>query len=122
SDDEISPLLGMDDTEEAAKMLLGRGAALVLISLGPDGAFYASREFSGEVPAFEVECVDATGAGDAFLAAVLTHLSEGAWDEEIVHEAARRGTAAGALACTGYGAMGPLPTKEELKRFMADEG
>jgi fructokinase len=122
SDDEISPLLGTDDTEEAAEMLLGRGAALVLISLGPDGAFYASREFSGEVPAFEVECVDATGAGDAFLAAVLTHLSESAWDEEIVREAARRGTAAGALACTGYGAMGPLPTKEELKRFMVDDG
>ena len=118
SDDELPPMLGTDDTGEAAKMLLDRGAALVLISLGPDGAFYATREFGGEVPAFEVECVDATGAGDAFLAATLTQLSGGAWDEETVREAVRWGTAAGAIACMGYGAMGPLPTKQELERFM----
>ncbi|CAA9448145.1 MAG: Fructokinase [uncultured Rubrobacteraceae bacterium] len=118
SDDELPPMLGTDDTEEAAKMLLDRGAALVLISLGPDGAFYATREFSGEVPAFEVECVDATGAGDAFLAATLTQLSGGAWDEETVREAVRWGTGAGAIACMGYGAMGPLPTKKELERFI----
>ncbi len=118
SDDELPPILGTDDTAEATKMLLDRGAALVLISLGPDGAFYATREFSGNVPAFEVECVDATGAGDAFLAATLTQLSGGVWDEETVREAVRRGTAAGAIACMGYGAMGPLPTKEEIERFM----
>ncbi len=118
SDDELPPILGTEDTGEAAKVLLDRGAALVLISLGPDGAFYAAREFSGEVPAFEVECVDATGAGDAFLASTLTQLSGDAWDEETVREAARRGTAAGAIACMGYGAMGPLPTEKELERFM----
>jgi fructokinase len=103
-------------------MLLDRAAALVFVSLGPDGAFYASKEFSGSVPAFEVEAVDATGAGDAFLAAVLVHLSGEAWNGETVREATMRGSAAGALACTGYGAMGPLPTKDELERFMADGG
>jgi fructokinase len=66
--------------------------------------------------------VDATGAGDAFLAAILAHLSGEIWNEERVSEAALRGSAAGALACTGYGAMGPLPTKDELERFMAREG
>ncbi len=121
SDDEIGPLLGTEDTEEAAKMLLERGVSLVLVSLGPEGAFYATREFTGDVPAFEVEVVDATGAGDAFLAATLVHLSEGAeasLDEERVREAARRGAAAGAIACTDYGAMRALPTKSELERFM----
>ena len=119
SDDELSPLLGTEDVEEAAKLLLDRGAALVLVSLGPEGAFYAAREFTGDVSAFEVECVDATGAGDAFLAASLVHLSENPLDEESVREAVRRGTAAGAHACTGYGAMGSLPTKDELERFMS---
>jgi fructokinase len=120
-DDELSPLLGTTDPQEAAEMLLGRGAALVLISLGPGGAFYATQEFSGDMPAFKVEAVDATGAGDAFLAAALAHLSEGSWDEENVREATRHGTAAGAIACTGYGAMGPLPTKSELERFIAED-
>jgi fructokinase len=121
-DDEVSPLLGTENIEEAAGMLLDRGVPLVLISLGPEGAFYASREFSGQAPAFEVnEIVDATGAGDAFLAAVLEHLSDEPFDEERVRQAALRGCAAGALACTDYGAMRALPTKNELERFMAGQ-
>jgi len=121
-DDELSPLLGTADIEEAAEALLGRGVSLALISLGEQGAFYATPEFSGSVPAFEVESVDPTGAGDAFLAAALTHLSEGStdsFDEDRVREAVKRGAAAGALACTDFGAMRALPTRKELESFMA---
>jgi fructokinase len=121
-DDELSPLLGTDSAEEAAGMLLDRGVSLVLVSKGPDGAFYATTEFSGEVPTFDVgEIVDATGAGDAFLAATLVHLSDGPWEEDRVREASLRGCAAGALACTDYGAMRALPTKEVLDRFMESD-
>ncbi len=121
SDDELSPLLGVESSEEAARMLLDRGVELVLVSLGPDGAFYATPDFSGTVPAFEVDVVDATGAGDAFLAATLSHLSEkDSFDKEAVREASLRGTAAGAFACTDYGAMSALPTKEELEQFIED--
>ncbi len=120
-EDELSPLLGVEDPEEAAEALIVGGTSLILVSLGPEGAFYATREFSGRVPAFKVEVVDATGAGDAFFAAALAHLSgdpEYLLEEERVREAARRGTAAGALACTDYGAMRALPTREELERFI----
>jgi fructokinase len=120
-DDELSPLLGTEDVDEAAKTLLDRGVPLVLVSLGPEGAFYATRDFSGNVPPFDVEVVDATGAGDAFLAAVLVHLSGEPFDEERVREAALRGCAAGALACTDYGAMSALPTRDELESFMAGQ-
>ena len=119
-DDELSPLLGTEDVEEAAGMLLDRGVPLVLVSRGSEGAFYVTREFSGQVRTFEVdEVVDATGAGDAFLAAALVHLSGELFDEERVREATLRGCAAGALACTDYGAMRALPTRDELERFMA---
>ena len=119
-DDELSPLLGTEDVEVAAGMLLDRGVPLVLVSRGSEGAFYVTREFSGQVRTFEVdEVVDATGAGDAFLAAVLVHLSGEPFDEERVREATLRGCAAGALACTDYGAMRALPTRDELERFMA---
>jgi fructokinase len=118
-DDEVAPLLGTEDLEEGAEGLLERGVRLVLISRGSEGAFYATREFRGETPSFEVEVVDATGAGDAFLAATLVHLSDEPFDEDRVHEAVRRGTAAGALACTDYGAMRALPSGDELERFMA---
>ena len=120
-DDELSPLLGTEDVDEAAGMLLDRGVSLVLVSMGPEGAFYATRDFSGEVPTFDVgEVVDATGAGDAFLAATLVHLSGERFDEERVREATLRGCAAGALACRDYGAMGALPTREELEQLVED--
>jgi fructokinase len=48
------------------------------------------------------------------------HLSGEPFEEDRVREAALRGCAAGALACTGYGAMSALPTKEKLERFMED--
>lgn len=120
-DDEVAPLLGTEDLEDAADRLLRRGVSLVLISLGASGAFYATSAFRDTVPSFEVEVVDATGAGDAFLAATLVHLSgESFDDEDLVREAVRRGTAAGALACTDYGAMRALPTRDELERFASE--
>jgi len=120
SEDELSPVLGAQSPEEAADALLERGVALALVSLGAEGAFYATRGFRGNLPGFEIdEAVDATGAGDAFLAAVLVPLSESpGWDSEeaAVREAVRRGTAAGALACTDFGAMRALPSREDLEQ------
>jgi fructokinase len=122
SADELGPVLDTDEPADAAERLFERGAALVLVSRGEEGAFYASRAFRGEVPAYGIErVVDATGAGDAFLAATLTHLAEHpgwAGEEAIVSAAVRRGNAAGALACSRFGAMEGLPTRDELERFM----
>ena len=124
SEDEIVPVLDTDDPDEATARLLERGVTLALVSMGGDGALYATRDFSGRVPIFDIDVVvDATGAGDAFLAGTLTHLSEHpgwAEDEAVVREAVTRGTAAGALACTDFGAMRALPSREELERFMAE--
>ena len=123
SEDELDPVVGVGDPGEAADRLLERGVAMVLVSMGGDGAFYATRDFRGEAPPFPLdEVVDATGAGDAFLAGTLSHLSENpGWleDDDTVGEAVRRGTAAGALACSQFGAMQGLPTRDELESFMA---
>jgi fructokinase len=123
SADELLPVLGTEDPEEAAGMLLSRSASLALVSMGHEGAFYATKTFRGTAPSFEIDQVlDATGAGDAFLAATLTHLAETPrWRdrEASVQEAVRRGTAAGAMACGAFGAMRGLPTRNELDRFMA---
>jgi fructokinase len=123
SADELAPVLGTEDPEEGAGMLLGRGATLALVSMGHHGAFYATKTFHGTVPSFEAERVlDATGAGDAFLAATLAHLAETpGWREHeaSVHKAVRRGTAAGAMACAEFGAMPGLPTRDKLDQFIA---
>lgn len=128
SDDELEPLLGTADPDEAADELLERGAPLVLITSGPEGAMYATARFRGHVAPFEVDSVDPTGAGDAFTAAALSSLLEGLGqapltkairEETLVADAVLRGAAAGALACTGYGALTSLPGREELEKFLA---
>lgn len=122
SDDEIGPLLDTESPERAAEALLERGVSAVFVTSGPRGAYYATPRFSGSVPSAEVESVDPTGAGDAFSAAALVRLAqagrEGMFEESAVREAAIRGCAAGALACTGYGATGALPDLEELEQFL----
>jgi fructokinase len=123
SADELAPVLGTEDPEEGAGMLLSRGATLALVSMGHQGAFYATKTFHDTAPSFEPERVlDATGAGDAFLAAILVHLAETpGWRQHqaAVHEAVRRGTAAGAMACAEFGAMPGLPTRDKLDQFIA---
>jgi len=124
SEEELEPLFGAGSAEEAAEALLGRGVSLVLVSAGEKGSLYATHGFSGSVPAYPVEAVDTTGAGDAFFAVALEHLSEAGgpdgWSEDLVREAARRGSAAGAIICTGYGGMEALPDRETLERFLAE--
>lgn len=126
SEDELEPVLGTDDAAKASDMLLDRGVSLVLLSMGGEGASYATHGFRGEVAPFPIDdIVDATGAGDAFFAATLTHLSEcPGWlnDEASIRTAVRRGAAAGAQACGQFGAMQGLPTREELEKFITERG
>ena len=123
SDDELQPVLGTDDPDEACDLLLDRGVNLALVSMGAAGARYAGPSFRGSVDAVRLdEIADATGAGDAFLAATLAHLSEHAsWNtEDVVRTAVRRGAAAGALACSKFGAMTALPDRDTLDAFIAE--
>jgi ribokinase len=67
------------------------------------------------VPAFEVEPVDTTAAGDAFVAGLSVALAEG----QEIYEAVRWGNAAGALAATKLGAQTSLPTRQALERLLS---
>jgi ribokinase len=63
------------------------------------------------VPAFEVQAVDTTAAGDAFMGAFAVALAEGM----TAHDALGWGNAAGALAVTTVGAQPSLPSRAELE-------
>jgi len=101
-----------------ASELIGLGASAAVLKLGPrgslvvmsDGHFYT-------VPAYKVEVVDTTAAGDAFTAALTLAVSRG----QRLHEAARFANAAGALACTKFGAFESMPTGDEVRMLMEDQ-
>ena len=104
-------LTGQDAPEAIAKFYLDRGVSLVVIKLGPAGAYWATRVQAAYVPGFPVErVVDTVGAGDAFAAGVISGLLQG----HKVHDAVRRGAWFGARAVQFLGDTEGLPTRAEL--------
>jgi len=106
--------------EGEALTISGRGrdpAALLsvvpraVVTLGDEGAWYVDREGTAErVPAFKVETVDSTAAGDAFTGALAVAWGEG---REMV-EAVRWACAAGAACARKLGASVSLPQRAEI--------
>lgn len=116
---ELSMLTGesvhdMPSAENAARALLGRGAKNVVVTLGSRGALIVNHELTRHVPAFQVEVVDSTAAGDAFIGGFASALLQ----DRSIEEAVRYGCGCGALAATKFGAQPSLPTREEVERFV----
>lgn len=108
-------LTGLEHPEEMADFYLARGVKLVVIKLGPEGAYFKSAEGEGFVEGFRVEkVVDTVGAGDGFAVGVISGLLE----KLTVLDAVRRGNAIGALAVMSPGDMDGLPTRAKLEDFM----
>lgn len=84
------------------------------ISRGPDGAVAIRPDGVVTVPAFEIDVVDTTGAGDAFAAGCTWGILDGCDDRGIL----RRGNAVGGLACRKLGARAALPDSDEALRLM----
>jgi ribokinase len=94
--------------------LIARGVGCAIIKLGRKGAVVIDREHTTHIPAFDVKCIDRTGCGDAFDGALAASLAVG---DEIV-KAAKFASAAGALACSKFGAMEALPKKMEIIQLL----
>jgi len=107
-------LIKSSDLAEAAGMLLAKGMKAVLITLGANGVYVASREKQEVVPAFKVIPVDTTAAGDAFNGALAVALAE----RKPLFEAARMANAAAALATTKMGAQPSLPGRKDIDELL----
>lgn len=93
----------------------GKTLRAALITLGPEGCYVVTERESKRVPAFRVEVVDPTGAGDAFVAGVAWGMAQ-RWDWL---EVGRFANALGALACRSMGAQHALPTLSEVEALLA---
>jgi 2-dehydro-3-deoxygluconokinase len=105
-------LTGHERPEDIARFYRQQGAKLVVVKLGPAGAYFDGEQGCGHVPGVAVEkVVDTVGAGDGFAAGVISALLEG----RSVPEAVRRGAWIGARAVQVVGDTEGLPTRAELQ-------
>ena len=110
---EACVLSGVTDPTEAASILVNRGVGTVVVTRGAEGAVLSQGKDVMHVPAFTVDAIDSTGAGDAFNGAFACGLAEGLSIEEALEMAA----AAGALATTGHGAQAAMASRDRIDRL-----
>ena len=106
------PVRNVNDARRCAGKLLAGGIGRVIITLGEKGALLAGNEGMKHVPAFKVNSVDSTGAGDAFIGSFATFLGEGLPELEAV----QRANLYAGLSTTGVGTQKSFYERERFER------
>lgn len=126
SEEEWEVATGHPELDAGIEWVLSQGVELVVVSRGERGALVTNGEYRIDLPAYEVEVVETTGAGDGFMAAMIVRLlserekhgSLARIDEATMRAAIDFANAVGALVCTRRGAIPALPTLAQVERFM----
>ena len=105
-----------ESASQAAKIFKSKGVRNVIITMGSQGAFISSEGIEKMIPAYKVNAVDTTGAGDGFNGGLLASLSKG----KTIWEAATFASALAALSVQKQGASSSMPTLEEINKFIED--
>lgn len=101
------------DPERALAMLDG-AAPFVAATWGARGVYWLDENGPRHLPAYDIEPVDTTGAGDAFHGAFALGLAEGLSTRANL----RRAAATGALTCLRAGARAALPNRAQVERLL----
>lgn len=114
---ETEILTGIKVTDEASMKkasaaLHELGIEVVIITIGSKGAYYDVNGTNGIVPAFKVNAVDTTAAGDTFIGAMSSVLAK---DFSNLMDAIAYGNQASSLTVQRYGAQPSIPYKNEIK-------
>jgi ribokinase len=113
----LAALAGGASVEAGAQALLERGAKAVLVTLGAAGCvLYRPGQPAHRLAGRRMTVVDSIGAGDTFTGALAAALARG----ETLPEAMRWANAAAALSVTGRGAIGGMPTRDAVRRLLAE--
>ena len=112
------PVHTIEDAKKCAEYLLAQGLRHVVITLGERGALLATSNGPELIPAFKVDPIDSTGAGDAFIGSFAVFLAEGLADKE----ALIRASLYAALSTTRVGTQKSFPNREEFEREWQNRG
>jgi ribokinase len=114
---ECKVVVGEPSRERAIAKMLRAGTDTVLVTLGKQGVLWATRESQQRVPAFSVQAIDTTAAGDAFNGGLACALAR----RLSMAEAIRYANAVAAISVTRMGAQPSLPTADEVEAFLGKQ-
>ncbi len=106
-----------EDIKKAASILLEMGPKNVIITLGAEGSFVASGKYYEKIPAYKVDALDTTAAGDEYCGSLAVAMVEGL----PLHKAVGFASAASAISVTRMGAQPSAPFREEIEALIAKE-
>ncbi|WP_354623102.1 sugar kinase [Psychromonas sp. MME2] len=109
--DEAQLLTGLEDADEIIDHYLALGAKIVVLKRGSEGATVADATQRFSIAPHKVTPVDATAAGDSFAGSFCTHYVNGLSLQECLKHA----NATASITITGYGAVAPLPTLQQVQ-------
>lgn len=115
---ELAILTGMPvkteaEIQQAANVLLEQGLKNVIVTMGQRGAMWLTKEQTQCVPAYKVNAVDTTGAGDAFIGCFADNYVK----TKDVMESIRKASAFSALSVMKRGTQVSYPTRQEMEEF-----
>ncbi|KAJ8625382.1 hypothetical protein MRB53_033912 [Persea americana] len=123
SDDEVAFLTNGDPrNEDVVWSLWFDGLKLLVVTDGERGCRYFTKDFKGKVKGYSVKTVDTTGAGDAFVGAILFSLARDSsifQNEAKLRNALTFANACGAICTTKKGAIPALPNNEMAHELVA---
>src|SRR5258708_995688 len=112
------PVQSVDEAKRCAEFLLRQGIRRVIITLGERGSLVAGPDGMELIPAFKVQAVDTTGAGDAFIGSFAVFLGEGFPEEE----ALQRASLYAALSTTKVGTQKSFCSRAEFEKEWQNRG
>ena len=112
------PVHSIDDAKKCAEFLLRQGMSRVVVTLGERGSLVAGSGGMELIPAFKVQAVDTTGAGDAFIGSFAVFLGEGIVEKE----ALTRANLYAALSTTKVGTQKSFRTRAEFEKEWRNRG
>ena len=115
---ELAILTGMPvkteaEIQQAANVLLEQGLKNVIVTMGQRGAMWLTKEQTECIPAYKVNAVDTTGAGDAFIGCFADNYVK----TKDVMESIRKASAFSALSVMKRGTQISYPTRQEMEEF-----
>lgn len=124
SHEELELITSRRDLNDGTSMLYDMGISIILVTLGEKGAYYKYKGGKGLLKTYKVKVIDTTGAGDAFMGAILYKLSGKSLDEinnlhkNEFEQTVNFANATGALTTTKKGAIPSMPGLKEINNYV----